>query len=116
MLTILLVIHIFITIALIAIVLIQHSSSDGSLGLAGGGASTGGSLMSGRASANLLTRTTSILAVAFMANALLMATLTSRGSGNGTSITDEIINDIPAIPIEGTVAPKEVEPTVPIAE
>jgi preprotein translocase subunit SecG len=62
MIKVLLVLHVFVTIALIGVVLIQRSEGGG-LGL---GAGQGmGSFMTGRGTANLLTRTTAILATAF---------------------------------------------------
>ena len=61
--TVLLIIHLFVTLALIGVVLIQRSEGGG-LGI---GSSQGmGSFMSGRGTANLLTRTTAVLAVIFM--------------------------------------------------
>ena len=58
MTTVLLIIHLFVTLALIGVVLIQRSEGGG-LGI---GSSQGmGSFMSGRGTANLLTRTTAIL-------------------------------------------------------
>ncbi len=86
MLTVLLVLQIIITLSMIIVILIQRSASDGMAGLAGGG----NSLMSGRASANLLTRITSILAGIFILNSLLMAAMTARSSTNQKSIVDEL--------------------------
>ncbi len=63
MTTVLLIIHLFVTLALIGVVLIQRSEGGG-LGI---GSSQGmGAFMSGRGTANLLTRTTAILATLFM--------------------------------------------------
>ncbi len=77
--TVLLIIHLFVTIALIGVVLIQRSEGGG-LGI---GSSQGmGSFMSGRGTANLLTRATAILATIFMALSLTLAVLT-RGTGQG---------------------------------
>jgi preprotein translocase subunit SecG len=58
MIKVLLVLHVFVTIALIGVVLIQRSEGGG-LGLGGGQGM--GNFMSGRGTANLLTRTTAIL-------------------------------------------------------
>ena len=61
--TVLLIIHLFVTLALIGVVLIQRSEGGG-LGI---GSSQGmGAFMSGRGTANLLTRATAILATVFM--------------------------------------------------
>jgi len=83
--TVLLIIHLFVTIALIGVVLIQRSEGGG-LGI---GTSQGmGSFMSGRGTANLLTRTTAILAAIFMGLSLTLALL-NRGAGGPTrSILD----------------------------
>ena len=76
MTTVLLIIHLFVTLALIGVVLIQRSEGGG-LGI---GTSQGmGSFMSGRGTANLLTRTTAILATLFMALSLTLALL-NRGT------------------------------------
>ena len=58
MITFLLVIHGLITLALVAVILLQRSEG-GALGIGGGG---GGGLMTARGAANLLTRATTILA------------------------------------------------------
>ena len=82
--TVLLIIHLFVTLALIGVVLIQRSEGGG-LGI---GSSQGmGSFMSGRGTANLLTRTTAILATIFMVLSLVLALL-SRGTSVSTSILD----------------------------
>jgi preprotein translocase subunit SecG len=79
----LLVVHLLVTLALIAIVLIQRSEGGG-LGI---GATQGmGSFMSGRGTANLLTRGTSILAAIFMALSLLLAVLNRGTAGVGNDI------------------------------
>jgi len=86
MITVLLILHLFITLALIGVVLIQRSEGGG-LGI---GTSQGmGGFMSGRGTANLLTRTTAVLATAFMMLSLGLALL-NRGTtiGAGRSILD----------------------------
>ena len=104
MLTVLLVLQVIITVSMIIVILIQRTSSDGMAGLAGGG----NSIMSGRASANLLTRITSILAAAFIINSLLMAAMTARFSSNEKSIIDEIAPEkqAPAVPLVGATDAK----------
>ncbi|GGG38146.1 hypothetical protein GCM10010964_27390 [Caldovatus sediminis] len=75
--TVLLILHLFVTLALIGVVLLQRSEGGG-LGI---GSSQGmGAFMTGRGTANLLTRTTAILAVIFMALSIALA-LIHRGSG-----------------------------------
>ena len=70
MLEILLVIHIFITLALVALVLLQKSEG-GALGM-GGGSAMGG-LFTSRGAANAMTKTTSIFATLFIASCILLA-------------------------------------------
>jgi preprotein translocase subunit SecG len=82
--TVLLIIHLFITLAMIGVVLIQRSEGGG-LGI---GTSQGmGSFMSGRGTANLLTRTTAILAAIFMVLSLALAVLNKTGT-QGPSLLD----------------------------
>jgi preprotein translocase subunit SecG len=111
--TVLLIVHLFVTLALIGVVLIQRSEGGG-LGI---GTSQGmGSFMSGRGTANLLSRTTAILATLFMALALVLALLDRGATGGGRSIMDipptatPVANPTPTSP--GT-APSATEPAVP---
>ncbi|WP_408903791.1 preprotein translocase subunit SecG [Rhodopila sp.] len=83
--TVLLIIHLFVTLALIGVVLIQRSEGGG-LGI---GSSQGmGAFMSGRGTANLLTRTTAVLATIFMALSLTLALLNRGTVGAGRSLFD----------------------------
>ena len=82
MTTVLLVIHIMIAIALIAVVLLQRSEG-GALGIGGGGG-----FMTGRSAGNALTKTTAVLAAAFFATSLTL-TLLARNSGTPTSIFNQ---------------------------
>jgi len=83
MTTVLLLIHLFVTIALIGVILIQRSEGGG-LGI--GTAQGMGSFMTGRGTANLLTRTTAILAVIFFALSLALAVLNRGTSGVGGTV------------------------------
>jgi preprotein translocase subunit SecG len=67
--SVIIVIHLMIVATLIAAVLLQKSEGGG-LGVGGGG---GGGFMSSRGTANLLTRTTGILAAGFFATSLFLA-------------------------------------------
>jgi preprotein translocase subunit SecG len=85
MTSVLLLIHLFVTIALIGVVLIQRSEGGG-LGI---GTSQGmGAFMTGRGTANLLTRTTAILGALFFALSLTLALLNRGTGGAGRSILD----------------------------
>ncbi|WP_135466581.1 preprotein translocase subunit SecG [Crenalkalicoccus roseus] len=84
MATILLILHLFVTLALIAVVLLQRSEGGG-LGI---GSSQGmGAFMTGRGTANLLTRTTAVLGTLFFLLALALALL-GRGTVQPRSILD----------------------------
>lgn len=87
--TVLLVIHTIIVLFLIGIILIQRSDSDGMSGLGGGGGGGGNQFLSGRSTANLLTRTTAILATAFMLTSLVLAVWANRVSNE--SIIDSTV-------------------------
>jgi preprotein translocase subunit SecG len=67
---VIIVIHLFIVVAMIGVVLLQKSEGGG-LGIG----SAGGGFLSSRGTANVLTRTTAILAAAFFAMSLLLSLL-----------------------------------------
>ena len=85
-----LVVHVLVAVALIGIVLIQRSSTDG-FGL---GSGSGSNFMTGRQTASLLTRATSILATIFILNSLWLGILATQGTQ--TSLVDEIEASAPA--------------------
>jgi len=104
---VLLLIHLFVTIALIGVVLIQRSEGGG-LGI---GSSQGmGSFMSGRGTANLLTRTTAILAAIFFGLSLALALLNRGTGGVGRSLLDTAPASSTATP-----GPKQTLPALPAA-
>ena len=88
MTTVLLIIQVLIAIALTGVILLQRSEG-GALGMGGGP----GGMMSGRGAANILTRSTSVLAALFFANCIALAIWTGRNA-DGTSVFDRI--DAPA--------------------
>lgn len=109
MTTVLLIIHLFVTLALIGVVLLQRSEGGG-LGI---GSSQGmGSFMTGRGTANLLTRATAVLAVAFFVLSLLLAHL-SRGTGQPRSILDAPALNTPAAPSAPAGPAAPATPAVP---
>jgi preprotein translocase subunit SecG len=68
--SVLIVIHILIVIALVAVVLLQRSEG-GALGTGGGT----GNFMTGRGQANALSRATAVLAALFFATSILMSVI-----------------------------------------
>ena len=107
MTTVILVIHLLLAIGLVGIILVQRSEGGG-LGIGGGGGGGMGGFMTGRAAADLLTRTTAILAAGFMATSLTLAILASGDRKQGS------ILDKPQPKTEVPVKPSE--PTVPLAK
>jgi len=76
--TVLIVVHLIIVLALIAVVLLQRS--EGGLGLGGGGGGGVAGFMTGRGQANALTRATAILAALFFVTSLTLAVLSHRNA------------------------------------
>jgi preprotein translocase subunit SecG len=114
MYTVLFVIHIMVTLALIAIILVQRSASDG-MGLSGG-SSTG--LISGRTAANLLTRTTAVLAALFILCSLGLGILTARSHNSRESLIDKLESKAaataPAAPSAKTTMPEQKPAQPPV--
>jgi preprotein translocase subunit SecG len=68
--TVIIVIHLMVVLAMIGVVLLQKSEGGG-LGMGGGG----GGFLSSRGTANVLTRTTAILAAVFFSTSLILSIL-----------------------------------------
>ena len=101
MMQVLLVIHLLVTLALVATILLQRSEG-GALGIGGGGGG-GGGMMTGRGAANLLTRITAILATVFIGLSLALAIMATNASGPRSII--DTVPDEPAAPAESPAAP-----------
>ncbi len=126
MTTLLLMIHLLLALALVGVVLIQRSEGGG-LGIGGGGGM--GGLMSGRGTANFLTRTTAVLAACFMASSMLLAYMSAHDQAP-ESILEELDKSVDEgeftdlqteLPMEGTEMTPESEaksesemPSVPV--
>ena len=100
MATVILVIHLMIAAAMVGVVLMQKSEG-GALGIggSGGGGGGGGGFLTGRGQANLLTRVTAGLAMAFFATSIALTVLGQRTN------TDESIFDKSATPAATETAP-----------
>ena len=100
MIAVLLTIHLMIAIGLIVSILLQRSEGGG-LGIGGGAGGGMGGFMSARGTANLLTRTTAVLAALFMGMSILLAILSDNGSRS--SIVDRVTHpttteSVPGVP------------------
>ncbi len=110
MITVVLVIHLLICIALVGLILLQRSEGGG-LGMGGGG---GAGLMSSRAAGNALTRTTGILAACFFVTSMTLALLANEGR----SRVDTILDSAPATTAPaggGEAAPQAPADSAPAA-
>jgi preprotein translocase subunit SecG len=116
MIIILLFIHIMVVFALIGVVMLQKSEG-GALGIGGGGMS---GFMTGRSTANLLTRATAILAAVFFTTSILLVVLHNRERAP-VSIMDQgvpaapshpMVPLVPAVPSPATT-PKPTAPAAP---
>lgn len=115
--TIILVVHLLIGLALVGVVLMQRSEGGlGGLGGGGGGGASGGmgGLLGNRQTANLLTRSTAVLAGLFMLTSVSLAILAGSHSDGGS-----IVNEATGTPEAGTnpvVPALPATPTVPTTE
>ncbi|MCB5943493.1 preprotein translocase subunit SecG [Acidocella sp. KAb 2-4] len=111
MIKVLLVLHVFVTIALIGVVLIQRSEGGG-LGLGGGQGM--GSFMTGRGTANLLTRTTAVLGTLFFVLSLSLAMLyKGSAANNAAAILNAPAQGTPAVPAPAAPTPAPLPSTLP---
>ena len=89
--TLVLTIHILIAVTLVVVVLLQRSEGGG-LGIGGGG--SGGGFMTARGTANLMTRTTTILAIGFFTTTIILAIMAGYTT-KPKSIVDEVLQQPP---------------------
>jgi preprotein translocase subunit SecG len=105
----LLVFYVLIVVALVGVILLQKSEG-GALGIGGGGMS---GFMTGRSTANLLSRATAVLAALFMTTAVLLVVLRNRERAP-PSIVEQGAPAVPAAPLApaAPAAPKPAGPPV----
>ena len=111
--TIILVIHLLIGVSLVGVVLMQRSEGGlgglGGGGGGGGGASGGmGGLLGNRTTANLLTRSTALLAALFMVTSISLAIMAGGNSGGGS-----IVNEATGAAHSDGMAPETTLPVPP---
>ncbi len=106
---ILLVIHLLLAISLVGVILVQRSEGGGlGIGGSGGGGGGMGGFLSGRSTANLLTRTTSILAALFFATSIALAIISTPGESGSVIDAPGVEDEVPALP-------DDADPAVPVA-
>ena len=104
--TVILVVHLMLAIALVGVVLLQKSEG-GALGMGGGGMS---GFMTGRSTANLLTRATAVLAAGFFATSVILVVIAGH-RGEVRSIVDQPGAAPVSTPAQ---APAPAAPTAPV--
>jgi preprotein translocase subunit SecG len=104
MTTVLIVIHLMVVVAMVGLVLLQRSEG-GALGIGGGS----GAFMTGRGAANVLTRSTGILAAAFFATSIGLALLSRLEMG-----PSNIFQNLPG-QTEQTTQETPTPPTSPLS-
>src|ERR1700741_105344 len=109
MILLLFVIHVLIAIALVGVILLQKSEG-GALGMGGGGMS---GFMTGRTTANLLTRTTAILAGAFFLTSILLVILSSPSKGPRDFLGEGPGPILPAPTAPAPSGPSQTAPALP---
>jgi preprotein translocase subunit SecG len=114
MIAVLLIIHLLVATALVAVILMQHSEG-GALGMSGGPSG----MMTGRSAANLLTRLTMILGAVFIGNSILLAVVSGVNAENRSVIDRVGETQDSQFPIQfdtplGDDAPSVFEPAVEV--
>ena len=99
----LLVLQVIIAVVMIILVLLQKSDGDSLSGI-GGGSGGMNAIISSKASANILSKTTMILIGVFMVNCLILASLSNVARKKTASELDKIIEQ-----------QEQVSPTTPKA-
>ena len=106
--TVLLVIHLMIAAALVGVVLLQRSEG-GALGIGGGG----GGFMTGRGTANLLTRVTAALALCFFVTSLLLTIVGRHSAPKGSVLDRPGATSTSTPPVDSATSPATPVPAPP---
>ena len=111
--TILILLQLIVSVALVIVVLLQKSEG-GALGIGGGGSGLGG-LFSPRGAADTLTRTTTILAILFFAISLALTLYSLHGRPKGSILDSQSGAPTTITPFKKPVpkAPAPEAPAVP---
>ena len=112
MANVLIVAYLLIVLALIAVILLQRSEG-GALGIGGGG---GGGFMTARGSANLLTRTTAILATLFFATAIGLTILSELDRSTSGILEGATTTEDGETPTNVLDALNALQPEAPVSD
>lgn len=106
MLTALIIIHSIVCVLLVAVVLLQFGKGAEAGAMMGQGSSQ--AIFTSSQRGNIFTKITAVLAILFMANSIIISTMTSRKSS-------ESIFDDAAIPVTKSLSTEAVQKEVPKA-
>lgn len=104
-----LVIQVILAVAIIGSILLQKNGGDGLGSLGGGGGISGNSIISGRTSANFLTKATTFMMVCFMVNCLILGNMAVR-QHNAKSVVEQSLS------AKSAEEAKPVAPQAPTSE
>ena len=112
--TILIIITVFASVAMIALTLMQTSKNDMGSAFGGGGSQ---SMFGSRGSSNFLSRATSIMCTIFFVASLALAYIyAQRGQTDVVTDSASVIDEISEVPTIETVAPEIDANSVPTIE
>ena len=112
MIILLFVFHVAIALALVGVVLLQKSEG-GALGMGGGGMS---GFMTGRSTANLLTRVTAVLAGAFFLTSIALVWLSNVSQAPRSLIDQGPAPSTSEAPAAPAAPPAPAAPSAPLAK
>ncbi len=107
---ILLVLHVFLSLGIITLVLLQKGAGASAGASFGGGG--GGSVFGATGASNFLSKTTAIFATAFFLNSLVLAYLASHRDVKTDSVIDALTPPAIEIPAEGLSTGSSIEAPV----
>jgi len=114
---ILLVLHVFLSLGIITLVLLQKGAGASAGASFGGGGGGAGSVFGATGASNFLSKTTAIFATAFFVNSLVLAYLASNRDMTTDSVLDSLttpVLEVPAsAPVEDVPAPEAMTYTSP---
>ncbi len=111
---ILLVLHVVLSLGIITLVLLQKGAGASAGAAFGGGGGGAGSVFGATGSANFLSKTTAIFAVAFFINSLVLAYIAANREIQSESVLDALIEQ-PTTELS-VPAPSENSIDVPMAD
>lgn len=112
---ILLVLHVFLSLGIISLVLLQKGSGASAGAAFGGGGGGAGSVFGASGSANFLSKATAIFATAFFINSLVLAYLAANRDVTVDSVMDALTAPAIEMPAPALTMPA-IEEAVPAAD